>query len=301
MSTIDPNSPPKPCDYFDMIGGTSTGGLIAIMLGRLRMTVDESITAYTSLSDKVFEKKSHRIKISGRLQGRFDTAALEQAVKQILVDNGPGEDALLKDTSATACKVFVCATSKETSDTVCLTTYRSPRGMAHLFGSTRIWEACRATSAATTFFDPIAIGQFQEQFVDGALGANNPINALWSQAQDVWGDDQLRASLRCLVSIGTGVPALRPVRDDVLGIGTTLKELATETEKTAEQFRRDKSNLDDEGRYYRFNVSHGLEDVGLEESRKQREIAAATGRYVASQDVYKQMKACANGLARKQC
>ena len=27
----------KPCEYFDLIGGTSTGGLIAIMLGILGM------------------------------------------------------------------------------------------------------------------------------------------------------------------------------------------------------------------------------------------------------------------------
>ncbi|KAG7289881.1 hypothetical protein NEMBOFW57_006258 [Staphylotrichum longicolle] len=299
MAAVDPDAPPKPCDYFDMIGGTSTGGLIAIMLGRLQMTIDECINAYTSLSDKVFQQIHHRVDIRGRLQGRFDAAELERSVKQILTARGVAEDALLKDTDS-SCKVFVCATSRETSDTVCLTSYRSPRSdNSDLLNATAIWQACRATSAATTFFDPIAIGPFEEEFVDGALGANNPVYALWNQAQDVWGD-QLRCSLKCLVSIGTGVPALKPVRDDVLGIWATLKDLATETEKTAQQFHRDKSHLDNEGRYYRFNVDHGLEEIGLEESKKKKEIVAATRRYVESQAVFKQMKACANNIAGRE-
>lgn len=39
------SKPPKPCDFFNMIGGTSTGGLIAIMLGRMKMSVDDCIEA----------------------------------------------------------------------------------------------------------------------------------------------------------------------------------------------------------------------------------------------------------------
>lgn len=38
-----------------MAGGTSSGGLIAIMLGRLRMTVDECIDAYPALAKESFK------------------------------------------------------------------------------------------------------------------------------------------------------------------------------------------------------------------------------------------------------
>jgi patatin-like phospholipase/acyl hydrolase len=56
MESLNPDNPPKSCDYFDMICGTSTGGLIAIMLGRLHMTVDECIDEYKKLSARIFTK-----------------------------------------------------------------------------------------------------------------------------------------------------------------------------------------------------------------------------------------------------
>ncbi|KAF1828622.1 hypothetical protein BDW02DRAFT_574716 [Decorospora gaudefroyi] len=38
MDTIDPESPPKPCDYFDMIGSTSTGGFVVTTLPNAPLT-----------------------------------------------------------------------------------------------------------------------------------------------------------------------------------------------------------------------------------------------------------------------
>jgi len=125
MEMTDPDSPPKPCEYFDMIGGTSTGGyenasflkssdtfadifsLIAIMLGRLQMTVDECITAYTSLSDRVFRKQRHRLKLNGQMQGRFDSLELERAIKQIVAQQGFREDLELMDSPDAPCKMYV--------------------------------------------------------------------------------------------------------------------------------------------------------------------------------------------------
>ncbi|ORY02205.1 hypothetical protein BCR34DRAFT_493307 [Clohesyomyces aquaticus] len=300
MEAVNPDAPPKPCDYFDMIGGTSTGGLIAVMLGRLRMSVAECIIAYLSLSDRVFRKTRHRVTVKGKVQGRFDAEELAQAVKEVVKQQGLPEAVLLKDAPEAGCRVFVCATSKETSETVCLTSYRTPRGNSDLLNSVTIWEACRATSAATTFFDPIAVGRFGEEFVDGATGANNPVREVWDQAQLVWGPEPLEGKVKCLVSIGTGLPSLKPFKDDVFNIGETLVAIATETEATAERFRREKALLDSTGRYYRFNVVRGLEDIGLEEAKKVKEMAAATRRYISSQEVHKQMQACAGSIAGRE-
>jgi hypothetical protein len=75
------------------------------MLGRLRMSISDCIDAYLSLSDRVFQKKAHRVSIKGSLQGRFDSQELEQAVKDVVTKQGFGESELLKDESEGVCKV----------------------------------------------------------------------------------------------------------------------------------------------------------------------------------------------------
>lgn len=75
------------------------------MLGRLKLSIDECIEAYLSLSDRVFQKKRHRASIKGNIQGRFDSEELERAVKEVVTKSGLDENALLKDVSDDACKV----------------------------------------------------------------------------------------------------------------------------------------------------------------------------------------------------
>jgi hypothetical protein len=75
------------------------------MLGRLKMSIDDCIKAYLSLSDRVFQKKRYSVTIKGNIQGRFDSEELARAVKEVFTAQELPEDALLKDISDSVCKV----------------------------------------------------------------------------------------------------------------------------------------------------------------------------------------------------
>jgi patatin-like phospholipase/acyl hydrolase len=72
---------PKPCDYFDLIGGTSTGGIVALMLGRLRMDVDTASDSYNNLAQQVFSDPKQ-----WPADGRFKATKLEEAIKSVVHD-----------------------------------------------------------------------------------------------------------------------------------------------------------------------------------------------------------------------
>ncbi|KAK3937037.1 kinesin [Diplogelasinospora grovesii] len=304
VENINPSEPPKPCDYFDMICGTSTGGLIAIMLGRLGLSVSDCILEYKKLSSSVFTKCRHRLNWKGKLQGRFDHEALEEGVKNMLRRLDLPEDALLKEADEKlGCKVFVCSMSQQTSDIVIFSNYYSKTSGASMLNRVRIWEAARATSATPSFFEPVVVDKMV--FEDGATGANNPIFELWAEASSLYRPDSgnetwnLEDELDCLVSIGRGMPSLRPFGPGVVDVAKALKAIATAAEKTAERFQRHHERLVKSGVFFRFNVSHGLEDIGLEEASRLGDIQACTDRYCTSPSVVQRVEACANKLKRR--
>src|SRR5579871_2140659 len=72
---------PKPADYFDLIAGTGTGGLIAIMLGRLRLDVETCMDTYVRMTKRVFETDKTIAGIPYR-STLFKASKLEEAIKE---------------------------------------------------------------------------------------------------------------------------------------------------------------------------------------------------------------------------
>jgi hypothetical protein len=68
------------CHYFDYMYGTSTGGLISVMLARLRMTVPQCLEIYRRVGHELF---GHRRNILP-LATKYHHKPLEKAVQDIV-------------------------------------------------------------------------------------------------------------------------------------------------------------------------------------------------------------------------
>ncbi|KAF2183896.1 FabD/lysophospholipase-like protein [Zopfia rhizophila CBS 207.26] len=290
----------KPCEVFDLIGGTSTGGLIAIMLGRLEMDVDACITAYSDLAAKVFGEKLTRIpfNIKGDVKPRFDSERLESAIKKVIVQSGASETDLLNDGTEHGCRTFVCSIDRDTKDMVRLRSYSLPDEPSV---RATICQGALATSAAITFFDPVSIGD--RTFADGGFGANNPVDEMEGEASNIWCSEtgELKPLVKCFISIGTGNPGKKPFEDSMLKfLSETVVQIATETEATEKKFIARWAKHFDEKRYFRFNIEQGLQNIGLEEYKKKGAIEAASEGYLTHMAQKFRVRDCIQNLRLKQ-
>ncbi|KAJ6499503.1 hypothetical protein DFH09DRAFT_1289964 [Mycena vulgaris] len=271
---------PRPCDYFDLIGGTSTGGLIALMLGRLRMSVKDAVKAYGELSKEVFSD----VKSQGS-DGRFKASKLEKAIKRIVGARSASQDPEegLKDTRENVCKTFVCTMNAANMSLPVL--FRTYDTTDHPAMDCTIWQAGRATSAAPTFFKQIEIGPpgMKEAFADGGMGQNNPLAALLSEAKVIFPDRQIA----CIISLGTGQPHTINIskpsllqRLFPLDVVEAIKGIATDCEKEHQFFAHHFDSVSHV--YFRFNVERGMQDIQLNQWEKLGDVAANTRQYILS-------------------
>ncbi|USP74753.1 hypothetical protein yc1106_02027 [Curvularia clavata] len=290
----------KPCEVFDLIGGTSTGGLMAIMLGRLEMDVDACIAAYSELIKAVFEEKSSWLPVSwsGKVKARFDSAKLKSAVENVISKTDTSLADAFNDGKKRGCRTFVCATVKETASITRLRSYTLPdEGEI----PATVCQAALATLAATDFFDPVSIGA--HHFVNGALGANNPVNEVEGEAANIWssGTGDLKPLVKCFISIGTGYPSKKALEDNIAKfLSKSLVGIATETEETERKFIVRWAKHYDEKRYFRFNIDRGLQEIGLAEYKEQGRIEAATSEYLQHQAQRFRVRDCIENLQQKQ-
>jgi hypothetical protein len=162
-------------------------------------------------------------------------------------------------------------------------------------------QAALATSAATTFFDSIQIGN--RTFADSALGANNPVEMMEIEASNIWCPEtrNLQPLVKCFISIGTGHPGNTAFDNNFSGfVRKTLVEISTETEKTERNFMARWTGPYSENRYFRFNVEQGLQQIGLAEFQKMGDIEAATHAHLTHIVRKKHLGDCVQNLKLKQ-
>ncbi|TKA80355.1 hypothetical protein B0A49_01484, partial [Cryomyces minteri] len=288
---------PLPADFFDLIGGTSTGGLIALLLGRLRLSVPQARNAFVKIAKDVFSIQRYL------REGRFNEKKLEEAVKGLLrVKFGAdrGEERML-DRPDAACKVFVCTVAaKDIGARAGPRLFRTYAVRANRTQNCKIWEACRATSAAPTYFKRISIGPEgeEEEFLDGGLGYNNPVKQVLEEAERVFPANQ---KIGCIVSIGTGQAKI--IKYDTpnfagravpIQLINALKDLATDSDIIAEEMEKKFVNARDT--YFRFNVDRGLDGISLEEWEKLQEVGTYTASYVGLTAISSQIDKLAAAL-----
>ena len=249
-SSHDPLIPHKadiglPCHYFDYIGGTGSGGLIAIMLGRLKMNVDDSILASEALLKEVFYHKRwfHYRSLLFWPRAKFDHQILEQAIQNLVGHHAPGAPSFFGSSGfafdENQCRTIVLAfrrnkDSKGRKETPYLfRTYNkysfpsTDQGHNQIFvpmvsaHHIPIWQVARATTASPTFFRPIDcyersyMGGYE--YVSGGFGIKNPCEKIYHEVQDMVGID----NVDIILSIGTGKPRISS-RSTFLGLYPSL-------------------------------------------------------------------------------
>lgn len=192
-------------DLFDLIVGTSAGGLIALGLTVPEGAGDDSRPRYSAQEIlNLFRERGADIFSRSRLD-RVTSVVLQEekyphdGLVEVLTDyfgNQPVGDVVTD--------AMVSAYDIQNREPFFFMSWRSPDETVPMR------RAARATTAAPTYFEPakVALGDRVRVLVDGGLFANNPGVSGYAEAEKRFPEEKIR-----VVSIGTGSSS-RPISYD---------------------------------------------------------------------------------------
>ena len=164
-------------DHFDLIAGTSTGGILAIGLG-LKMTASDMLDFYINEGPVIFpvEAGFRRLAHSFRhwFGAKFDQSVLKKKLETAYA-TAPIKSSVLDN----SCTRLVVPAYNTESDS--LLVFRTPHGSGGANDKGRnLVEVALATAAAPTYFRPIQMGAILA--VDGGVWANCPTTVALAEA-----------------------------------------------------------------------------------------------------------------------
>jgi len=200
--------------HFDLIAGSSTGGLVAIALATPREPGHEEPLWPL---DAVLEFYRHR----SRHAFRRPRGAWLQLLWRPLIDNAPFEavlEELLGERRLSSVELPLLMPSYDLRGGTARF-FRSHAARAEADEDLPLALVARAITAAPVFYGPVRVerhpGATVEKLVDGALFANNPALLAYTEAHRLFG----RERPIILVSIGTGQRQHRPAPEEIRNRG----------------------------------------------------------------------------------
>jgi uncharacterized protein len=168
-------------DYFDLIAGTSTGGIIALGLG-MGMSAREILDFYKMHGPKIFGDDNR--KALGLLGAKYSEGPLREALHSVFENRTLGESSK---------RLLIPAVRSEPLGNVLRKTrHHADFNYDH---NLKVVDVALATAAAPTFFNP----HHQEDgfvMLDGGLWANNPCDLAVIEAMRYLG--QTKESIQVL-------------------------------------------------------------------------------------------------------
>lgn len=161
--------------HFDLIVGTSTGGIIALALGA-GLTPAEILDFYVSEKDRIFPNRWRWRSARQLFAAKYPSRPLERSLKRVFGTTLIGESKV----------PLVIPTYNIGENDVYL--FKTPHH-PHLRRDYKVpmWAAAMATSAAPTFFPAFRLPADHVRLVDGGVWANNPAMVGVTEAVSMFG------------------------------------------------------------------------------------------------------------------